>query len=133
VLRSAAACLLLIVLQLVLLDGFWNHLDLHAYDGVDYLQRGIGMAAGHLSPGWLAWAPVLSALHALLHLLGVPVAHSQDATTVLVSVGCTGALFFLLRPLIGFVPALLAVALWTASPLALHCATGVGNQPGSPN
>jgi hypothetical protein len=57
--------------------------------------------------------------------LGVPVAHSQDATTVLVSVGCTGALFFLLRPLIGFVPALLAVALWTASPLALHCATGV--------
>ena len=123
--RSVAATVLLVVLQLALLDGFWNHLDLHGYDGVVHLHNGIALASGQMPEEWLAWAPIVTLVHGLSYAVGVPVHLMQDTMTVLVSVASTTALCFLMRPLVGAAPALLVAALWATTPLVLHRAIGI--------
>ena len=123
--RSVAAFVLLVALQLALLDGFWNHLDLHGDDGVLHLHNGLALASGQMPEAWLAWAPIVTLLHSCLYAVGVPVHLMQDTQTVLVSIASTTALCFLLRPLVGEAPALLVAALWATTPLALHRVIGI--------
>ncbi|HEU4418100.1 MAG TPA: hypothetical protein VFT55_04130 [Planctomycetota bacterium] len=117
------AALALVVLQLRLLDGFWNHIDIHLYDGVVHVMNGKDLFDGHPPDGWLAWAPVLATCYGLLGAAGVPLLAQQDTMAAAVSVAGTFALWFAVRPIAGAAPSLLVAASWTGTPLALHRAT----------
>lgn len=115
-----AAGLLLVVLQLALLRGFTNHLDLHPSDGVLYVRNGLLLLRGEPPANLLAWGPVLAVGYAGLHAAGVAVEHLHDVMTALVAVGSTLGLFWLLAGACGARPALLLAALWASGPVVLN-------------
>ncbi len=119
----------LVALQLCLLDGFWNHLDIHLYDGVVHVLNGTALLDGRPPDDWLAWAPLLSFGYGLLGVAGLPLVAMQDTMAAVVSVALVLALWFAVRPFAGAPLSLLLAAAWSATPVALHRVSGTVPTP----
>jgi len=127
-LPSALEALLLVAIQLLLMWGFWKHVDIHIVDEVHYYYRGISLLRGELSAMSLAWGPLYSLAYGLLSLLPLGQALPLDLMGLITGVGSVLALWWCTRPLLKGPLAVLLAAWCGASPLLLNSGRTVALQ-----
>lgn len=107
-------------IQLVLIWNFWNHVDIHIVDEVNYYYRGYMFLRGELSALSLAWGPLYCVAYGLLDLLPLGDVLPLDVMNVVVVMGSPLALWWFLRAVYPAPLPVLAAAWWGASPLLLN-------------
>ncbi|MEM7199057.1 MAG: hypothetical protein AAF628_02260 [Planctomycetota bacterium] len=110
----------LLVLQILLLQGFTQHVDVHAADEVMYQQQGLALIEGRPETKTLGFGPVYSAAYGVVQLAPLGGVAVQDAMAVVLTIGGTLAVAW---ALVAFVPrsaALFAAIWWGSQPGVLE-------------
>ncbi|MEZ5962772.1 MAG: hypothetical protein R3F56_02890 [Planctomycetota bacterium] len=113
--RAWVELVLLVLFELVVVQGFTQHVDLHPADEALYQQRGQRLLDLDFDEGSWVFAPVYAAAYATLRLLPLRGDTIQDTMGVLLALASTLAVWWAARGLMARPAAILAGAWWGAS------------------
>lgn len=94
---AGTEALTLVLIQCIMLWGFWDYTDLHYCDEAAYLEAGQHLVRGDWGFFRIEWGPLYSFFVGLIDLLPLGVIPTSDIVHFIACIGCTLALWWSCR------------------------------------